>query len=88
MTPQSGHLSSIIVPISFAERCRAVAGEMLVEGNTIEDAADEFGPRRLAVLDGLSSEGGRRESLRAISSGLHRNPLRFVAVSQAHTSTA
>ena len=30
-TPQSGHLSSIIVPISFAEGCRAVAGEMLVE---------------------------------------------------------
>jgi len=29
---------------------------MLVEGNPIEDAADEFGQRRLALLDGLPAK--------------------------------
>jgi hypothetical protein len=44
---------------------------MLVEGNIIEDAADEFGQRRLAVLDGLPSEGpchrARRHDLKGMT---------------------
>jgi hypothetical protein len=49
-------LSSLMTSAMDSERCRAVAGEMLFEGNPIEDAADEFGQRRLAVLDGLPAK--------------------------------
>ena len=42
----------------------------------------------LAKLNRGDGADGRCESLRAIASGLHRNPLRFVAGSQACTSSA
>jgi len=56
---------------------------MLVEGYPIGDAADEFGQRRLAVLDGLPSEGpchrARRHDLKGMTGAVKACALLRVA---------